>query len=76
MTRTGDSDPCSCSTCADRAPAMTVVSVDARSALALCEDADGARVRVEISLLGPVRAGEVLLVHAGTALARAAEVAR
>jgi hydrogenase maturation factor len=48
---------------------MTVVRVDAERMLALCEDEDGARSSVEIALVDPVRPGQVLLVHAGTALA-------
>ena len=71
MTPAGDS-AFSCATCADEALAMTVLSVEEGRALALCGDGGGRQVRVEISLLDAVRVGEVLLVHAGTALARAA----
>ncbi len=38
--------------------------------IALCADADGARSEVMADLVGPVAPGDVLLVHAGTALAR------
>jgi hydrogenase maturation factor len=48
---------------------MRVVAVDARRDLALCEDDDGDRRSVETALVLPVTAGDVLLVHAGTALA-------
>ena len=48
---------------------MRVVAVDEARALALCEEAAGARSTVEIGLVdaGP---GDRLLVHAGTALVR------
>jgi hydrogenase maturation factor len=48
---------------------MTVVLVDADRALALCEGAAGERQTVEIALVDPTP-GDVLLVHAGTALVR------
>ena len=38
--------------------------------LALCAGADGERSTVEIALVAPVVPGDVLLVHAGTAIAR------
>jgi hydrogenase expression/formation protein HypC len=65
MTCSGDH----CITCSDEAIAMTVVRVDEERALALCEDERGARTSVEIALVEPVSPGDVLLVHAGTALA-------
>ena len=46
--------------------------VDEQRGLALCEDADGRRASVETALVEPVAVGEQLLVHAGTAIARAA----
>jgi hydrogenase maturation factor len=61
-----------CITCGDEAVPMTVLKVDLGRALALCADPDGERSNVEIALVEPVSAGEVLLVHAGTALGRAA----
>jgi hydrogenase maturation factor len=60
---------CHCVTCGDDGVPMRVVVVDERRELALCEDADGARSTVEIALVLPVVADDVLLVHAGTALA-------
>ena len=51
---------------------MTVVAVEREPGLALCADAAGERTSVEIALVEPVRTGETLLVHAGTAIARAA----
>ncbi|HTA14438.1 MAG TPA: HypC/HybG/HupF family hydrogenase formation chaperone [Solirubrobacteraceae bacterium] len=62
-----------CITCGDEALAMTVLRVDRDRDLALCSDPQGRRSSVEIALVGAVAPGEVLLVHAGTALARAAE---
>jgi hydrogenase maturation factor len=58
-----------CITCSDEGIEMRVVRVDAARAMALCEDADGTRSSVEIALVD-ARAGDTLLVHAGTALAR------
>jgi hydrogenase maturation factor len=52
---------------------MRVVAVDEARALALCElPDDGARSSVEIALVAPVARGDLLLVHAGTALTRLA----
>jgi len=62
-----------CITCGDEALPMTVVDVDLRRDLALCANSAGQRSSVEIALVEPVVPGEVLLVHAGTALSRAAE---
>jgi hydrogenase maturation factor len=59
-----------CITCGDVAVALTVVRVDEARELALCAAPDGAKETVEIGLVGPVRAGDELLVHAGTALQR------
>lgn len=61
-----------CVTCGDEAIPMRVVAVDAARGLALCEDGAGGRGTVETALVEPVAAGERLLVHAGTAIARAA----
>ncbi len=62
-----------CVTCGDEAVPMSVVEVDRQRGLALCSDAEGEHSSVEIALVDPVTCGEVLLVHAGTALARAVE---
>ena len=40
--------------------------------LALCEADDGEHTTVEIALVAPVAPGDRLLVHAGTAIGRAA----
>ena len=61
-----------CITCGDEAIAMEVVAVDAERGLALCADGDAGRSTVETALVEPVAPGERLLVHAGTAIARAA----
>jgi hydrogenase maturation factor len=61
-----------CITCGDEAVAMRVRRVDEERGLALCEDGTGRRSSVEIALVAPVAPGDELLVHAGTAIARAA----
>jgi hydrogenase expression/formation protein HypC len=58
-----------CITCSDEAVEMRVLRVDAKRSLALCEDGAGRRSSVEIALVEPVSPGDVVLVHAGTALA-------
>jgi hydrogenase expression/formation protein HypC len=62
-----------CTTCGDEAIPMRVVEVDSERSLALCCDLEGERSSVEIALVEPVASGEVLLVHAGTALTRTVE---
>jgi hydrogenase maturation factor len=62
-----------CITCGDEAVPMRVLEVDYERSLALCSDQEEKRSSVEIALVEPVVCGEVLLVHAGTALGRAAE---
>jgi hypothetical protein len=59
-----------CITCGDDGVAMTVLRVDSEHGLALCADEDGERSSVETALVEPVGAGDLLLVHAGTAIAR------
>jgi hypothetical protein len=61
-----------CITCGDRADAVRVLHVDAGRGLALCEVADGSHLTVETALVEPVAVGDELLVHAGTAIGRAA----
>ena len=60
-----------CITCGDEAVPMLVRRVDADRGLALCEDDAGRRSSVETALVEPVAPGDALLVHAGTAIARA-----
>jgi hydrogenase maturation factor len=66
-------DPaCSCITCGDEALPMRVRGIDEERGLALCEGEDGRRSSVEIALVDGVAVGDELLVHAGTAIGRAA----
>jgi hydrogenase maturation factor len=59
-----------CITCSDEAVPMRVV--DWTPGLAVCVDDAGTRSDVMTDLVEPVEQGEILLVHAGTALGRAA----
>jgi hydrogenase maturation factor len=59
-----------CITCGDVAVELRVLLVDEQRGLALCGDAGSGRETVEIALVGDVRPGDHLLVHAGTALQR------
>ena len=61
-----------CITCGDEAIEMRVRRIDHERGLALCEDAGGRRQSVETALVDPVAVGDALLVHAGTAIGRAA----
>ena len=61
-----------CVTCGDEATRMRVLRIDAERELALCAGEEGdERSTVEIALVQPVAEGDVLLVHAGTAIAHA-----
>jgi len=60
-----DTDPRHCITCSDAAMPMCVESLLGDSGLAVC---DGATV--DVTLVLPVQPGDVVLVHAATALAR------
>ena len=55
---------------------MRILRVDRARELALCSAGDGSRASVEIALVQPVAEGDLLLVHAGTAIAHAAEAVR
>jgi hydrogenase maturation factor len=59
-----------CVTCRDQAVPMRVIQVEKGRAIALCAAEDGSRGNVEVELIGPVRQGDTLLVHAGVALVR------
>jgi len=61
-------DDTHCITCSDEAVPMRVVASD--GTLAVCVSGDGSESDVMTDLVGPVARGEVLLVHAGAALAR------
>jgi hypothetical protein len=60
----------SCVTCADALTRMRVLEADGGRELALCVDDEQRRESVDTAILGEVSPGEVLLVHAGTALLR------
>lgn len=59
-----------CITCSDEGIPMRVLAVDAAGELAECEDAAGRREEVQTGVVGDVASGDVVLVHAGTALLR------
>jgi hydrogenase maturation factor len=59
-----------CITCGDVAWRMRVVEMDEPGALAVCLDEGGRRHTVDTGILGAAAPGEMLLVHAGTALGR------
>ena len=61
-----------CITCGDEAVRMEVLRIDAGRELALCADERGRTETVEIALVDDVGVGTALLVHAGTAIGRAA----
>ncbi|HEX4304896.1 MAG TPA: HypC/HybG/HupF family hydrogenase formation chaperone [Solirubrobacterales bacterium] len=61
-----------CITCGDEAIPMEVLRVDPARGLALCATATAAESTVETALVEPVAPGDRLLVHAGTAIGRAA----
>lgn len=63
-------DPHHCVTCSDEGVPMRVASCEAEGGLAWCIDASGERNEVLSALIEHVAVGDVLLVHAGTALAR------
>lgn len=58
-----------CITCGDEAVAMTVLKLDTQRGLALCADEGGRRETVEVALV-EAGEGDVLMVHAATAIAR------
>ena len=60
----------SCITCADALTRMSVLEADGACELALCVDDEQRRRSVDTAIVGDVSPGEVLLVHAGTALFR------
>ncbi|MEA2213650.1 MAG: hypothetical protein QOF83_3598 [Solirubrobacteraceae bacterium] len=58
-----------CITCGDDGVPMVIVALDPERGLALCSDGAD-RSTVETALVEPVRLGDRLLVHAGTAIAK------
>jgi hydrogenase maturation factor len=59
-----------CITCGDAATPLRVVSVDADEQSAMCADAADRAHVVDVGLIPDATEGDVLLVHAGAALAR------
>jgi hydrogenase expression/formation protein HypC len=57
-----------CLTCGD--VALPLVAVEDGGADVRCRDLEGRTELVAVELVGDVRAGDRLLVHAGTAIAR------
>lgn len=58
-----------CITCSDEAIPMRIVET-ANGGVALCEAEGGGRVEVLVGLVDDVVPGDLVLVHAGAALAR------
>ena len=61
------SDEAHCITCSDEGIEMTVVEMTQCGAQ--CRDPEGVDQRVEIELVEPVEVGDLVLVHAGVAIA-------
>jgi hypothetical protein len=62
---------CSCITCSDQGIEMIVLDVDAATGLARCREPAGpgeSDSSVDVELVAPVAAGDLVLVHAGVAL--------
>ena len=59
-----------CVTCADALTRMRVLKADGARELAVCVDDEQRQRSVDTAIVGGVSPGEVLLVHAGTALSR------
>ena len=57
-----------CITCGDTAVELCVAGVDREHELADCSDGAGRLETVQTALVGAVAPGDVLLVHAGTAI--------
>ena len=55
---------------------MVVLALDEARGLALCAREDRTHVTVEAALVGAVSVGDVLIVHAGTAIATIGATAR
>ena len=62
-----------CITCSDVAAPMRVLAVDGETMLATCRAESGEEVTVDVGVVPAARAGDLLLVHAGTALQALAE---
>jgi hydrogenase maturation factor len=62
-----------CITCSDEGIEMTVLAL--RGDTALCRDPAGAREEIDVALVGPIAAGDVVLAHARVAIAHLREAA-
>jgi hypothetical protein len=62
-------DEAHCITCSDEGAEMRVVEPRA-DGISICTAADGGRSEVLTDLVGAVAPGDLLLVHAGVAIAR------
>ncbi len=62
--------PGECITCGDSASPLRVLGVDADEATASCDGGRGEKLTVDIGLIADVAPGDVVLVHAGTALTK------
>jgi hydrogenase maturation factor len=62
-----------CITCGDVAVEVRVIAADGDRELATGHDESGEATEIDTMLVGPVAAGDRLLVHAGTAIARIGE---
>jgi len=69
---TGTPDQDGCLTCGDVGVPVRVITVTARGAW--CEDRSGTRVEIAVDFVPAVAPGDVLLVHAGVAIARMGSV--
>ena len=58
-----------CVTCSDEAVEMRVLE-SGHDGVSVCAAADGGRAQVMTDLVGDVARGDVVLVHAGVAIAR------
>jgi hydrogenase maturation factor len=65
---TGCDHTSGCITCGDEAVELTVMRIDEDEGLALCASESGKTESVEIALVEPLRPGDCVLVHAGTAI--------
>jgi len=59
-----------CITCSDEGAPLRVLRMSDEPGLAICAGDDGEPVEVMTGIVGTVMAGDMLLVHAGTALMR------
>jgi hydrogenase expression/formation protein HypC len=62
---------CTCITCSDQGIEMRVVALDGDTGLARCTETTGGDTEavVDVALVTPVDPGDLVLVHAGVALA-------